>query len=76
MSDGTQQYEDALRRAFVDRRADYIVVTSRRERFQLSAASYGEDKGWLSCHVDDRDEQSTSYVYRLTPSGRRYFGLE
>lgn len=76
MSDATQQYEDALRRAFVDHHADYIVVTSRRERFQLEAASYGEDKGWLSFHSDGRDEQSTAYIYRLTQFGRRYFGLE
>lgn len=70
------EYEAALKRAFVDRRADYIVITSRREQFQAESANYGIDQGWLSGEWDDRDEQSTAFVCRLTPEGRKHFGLE
>ena len=70
------EYEQSLRRAFVDRRADYIVITSRRERFQIEAANYGIEQGWLSGELDDRDVQSTAWVLRLTQQGREHFGLE
>ena len=71
----SQQAEDMLRRAFVDRRADYIVVTSRREQAQLEAVWYGEQRGWLDCEADAADEQCTAVVCRLTTAGREHFGL-
>ena len=70
------EYEAALRRAFVDGRADYIVITSRREQFQIEAANFGLDLGWLRGEWDTRDEQSTAWVLRLTSEGRKHFGLE
>ena len=69
------EYEASLRRAFVERRADFIVITSRRERFQIEAANYGVDQGWLKGEMDTRDEQSSVWVCRLTDKGREHFGL-
>lgn len=70
------EYESALRRAFVDNRASSIVITSRRQQFQLDAVSYGSEQGWLTGELDDSDEQSAAYVCRLTKKGREHFGLE
>jgi hypothetical protein len=70
------EYEAALRRAFVDGRADYIIITSRREQFQIEAANFGVYKGWLRGEWETWDEQSTAWVCRLTLEGRKHFGLE
>jgi uncharacterized protein YbdZ (MbtH family) len=69
------EYESALRRAFVDHRADCIVITSRRQQFQIESANYGIDQGWLTGKLDESDEQSASYVCRSTEKGREHFGL-
>jgi uncharacterized protein YbdZ (MbtH family) len=69
------EYESALRRAFVERRADFIVITSRHEQFQIESANFGVDQGWLKSEMDTRDEQSSAWVCRLTDKGREYFGL-
>ena len=71
-----QEWEAALRRAFVDRRADSIVLYDRRERFLLESAAYGERMGWLEGRLVELDEQSTEERYRLTSEGRKHFGLE
>lgn len=68
-------YEDSLRKAFVDHRADYIVITSRREQYQIQAANYGLDQGWLYSQMDSTDEQSSAWVLRLTDKGKEYFGI-
>jgi hypothetical protein len=68
-------YEAALRHAFVDRRAVCIAITSRRQQFQIEAANYGIEQGWLSGELDERDEQSTVWIGRLTEKGREHFGL-
>lgn len=67
------EYESALRRAFFDRRADSIVITSRRERFQMESANYGIEQGWLTGELDESDEQSAAFVCRLTDAGRKHF---
>jgi len=69
------EYEDALRRAFVYHRADYIVISSRREKFQIESATYGIDKGWLRGEWKDSDEQATAWVCRLTDEGKKHFGI-
>lgn len=72
----TAEYEAALRRAFVERRADYIVIDSRRQEFQIKSASYGIDRGWLSGSIVESDPQSTAWVLRLTEAGREHFGVQ
>jgi hypothetical protein len=67
--------EAMLRRAFVDHRADYIVISSRREWRQIESANYGVARGWLKSEWHEEDEQSAYVKYRLTPEGRKYFGL-
>jgi hypothetical protein len=71
-----QEYEASLRRAFVDRRADFIIIDDRRQRFLIDGAAYGERMGWLKFEAYDIDTQSTQWHYRLTPKGRKHFGLE
>lgn len=70
------EYESALRRAFVDHRADYIVITSRHQQFQIESANYGIKQGWLTDEFNEYDEQSAVWVCRLTKRGREHFGLE
>lgn len=71
----TGEYEAALRRAFVEHHADYIVISSRREQFQIESANYGIGQGWLTGRLDERDEQSTAWICRLTDEGRKHFGV-
>jgi uncharacterized protein YbdZ (MbtH family) len=68
--------EAALRRAFVDHSADYIIITNRREQFQIESANYGIDQGWLNSEWVERDEQSAAFVCRLTAEGKKHFGLD
>lgn len=75
MSELESELEAALYRAFVTGKANYIVITSRRQQFQIESASYGVDKGWLKQTIDNRDEQSTAWIYRLTKAGEKHFGL-
>jgi hypothetical protein len=67
--------EAMLRRAFVDGRADFITIYSRREWRQVESADYGIVRGWLKSEWHDEDEQSTYMTFRLTPEGRTHFGL-
>lgn len=67
--------EAMLRRAFVDGRADFVMISSRREWRQIQSVNYGVDQGWLKSQWHDEDEQSTYITYRLTPDGRKHFGL-
>lgn len=69
------ELEAALQRAFVQHRADYIVIDSRRHQFLWEGARMGLDRGWLSCEVVEPDEQSTELRYRLTEAGRTHFGV-
>ena len=69
------ELESALYKAFVDHRADSILITSRRQAFQIESAAYGVEKGWLHQTIDDSDEQSTAWIFRLTEAGKQHFGL-
>lgn len=75
MSDDELGYESALRRAFVDKKYDKIIITSRREMYQIKAASYGIAQGWLEGEFDNRDEQSSAWILRLTDEGKEHFHL-
>lgn len=69
------ELEAALRRAFVQHRADYILIDNRRDRFLCESAKLGLDRGWISGEVLEL-EQSTEVRYRLTEGGRTHFGVE
>lgn len=45
------EYEDALRRAFVDNRADFITLDSnpRGQKFLAASTLYAIRHGWLYC---------------------------
>ena len=70
-----QEFEASLRRAFVDGKADYIVLYSRRHKFRYESAAYGALQGWLDEEFIEVDEQSSELHYRLTEDGKKHFGL-
>lgn len=70
-----EEFEASLRRAFVDGKADYVAIYSRREQFLLESANYGVERGWLTGKLEQQDEQSSRYCFRLTDEGRAHFGL-
>jgi hypothetical protein len=71
-----QEFEASLRRAFVDHRADFIIIDDRRQRFRGESATFGEERGWLNGRLVQLDDQTSEIRYRLTESGRAHFGLE
>ena len=70
-----QEFEASLRRAFVNGKADYVVLYSRRQLFLGESAMYGEQRGWLEGKFIELDEQSSEIRYRLTDKGKQHFGL-
>ena len=73
------EYEQSLRRAFVDRRADFIVLDSCRtgQGFLAPAIAYCFDLGWLYCsQYDTSDEQSSIAQFRLTDAGKKFLGID
>lgn len=74
MADWTDvDLEDALRRAFVDRRADYIFLDDRRQAFRIESVRLGVERGWLTEEFVEIDEQYAQLRYRLTEEGKRHF---
>ena len=67
------EFEASLRRAFVDKEADYVVIYSRRQRFQIEAAGFAIEKGWLEEEFVELDEQSSEFRYSLTEKGKEHF---
>ena len=71
-----QELEDAIRRAFCDRRCDYIAIYDRRNRFLFESATLGVANGWLHEEFIEFDEQSSELRYRLTEVGKTHFGIK
>lgn len=69
------ELEASLKRAFVDNRADYIILDDRRERFLIEGAMLGVEKGWLNEEFVEIDDQYSQLRCRLTEEGRKHFGL-
>ena len=57
--------------------ADYIILNSRRQRFQAEAAQYCQDRGWLTEPewLESYEAQYGEYRYRLTDAGRAHWGI-
>ena len=76
------ELEASFKWAFADKKKDYILFDghSARSRFLVAALDLGLKKGFL--YEDEAtgrlhsDSQWTSQAYRLTPEGKRYFGLK
>ena len=71
-----QELEASLKRAFVDGKADYVVICSRRDRFLLESAMFGVLNNWLSEELKELDEQSSELRFRLTEEGKKHFGVK
>lgn len=70
-----EEAEGMLRRAFVEHRVDFVVVSSRRQWRQILAIGYAEGRGWVKGEFHEIDTQSSCMTYRLTDEGRKHFGL-
>ena len=81
-----EELEMSLKRAFVDGKADFIIVDGHdlRSKFKRQVLAYAEEKGFLS-RGDDIDEdknfgeegigQYLAYTYKLTDKGKEHFGI-
>lgn len=70
------EFEDSLRRAFCrDKPPDLIFYDSRRQQFLAEGIAYGIERGWLTGELNEMDEQYSRYEARLTPEGKKYFGV-
>lgn len=68
------EFEATLRRAFVDRHADFIRLFDRRETYLWESVRYGRQQGWLDDgELVQMDEQSSEARFRLTAKGRKHF---
>lgn len=77
--------EGALRRAFMDRKADFIVVDGHdlRSEFLRESLALGLTQGWLvkDKNIDEDDwlgrsrGQWYAFTYRLSKKGKKYFGI-
>jgi len=71
-TDPHYNYLVSLVRAFRDGKADFILIDSRRQEFQIKAAEYGLSEGLLSFEEQGSDEsQYTAWIYRLTDEGKK-----
>ncbi|HLC78274.1 MAG TPA: hypothetical protein VJH92_04060 [Candidatus Nanoarchaeia archaeon] len=72
-----EDLEDSLRRAFVDRRGESILMDGHeaRSEFKRDVVNYGIDKGWLRKERDINESQYTAMTYILTGKGKKHFGL-
>lgn len=67
------EYTAALWRAFIQRRADFIVLDDnpRGQKFLAANVAWAMEKGWLYCSQSEDDGQSVVSAFRLTPAGKR-----
>ncbi|MDP4039772.1 MAG: hypothetical protein Q8P57_04300 [Candidatus Pacearchaeota archaeon] len=72
-----QDLEASLRRAFVDRKFESILVDAweLRNEFLKEGLSFGINKGWLKTENIIEESQYTAITYVLTDKGKEYFGL-
>lgn len=81
-----EDLEASLKRAFADRRADFIIMDGQtmRNQFLVDSVNYGIGQGWLKPGEDiDEDKalgqglgQYFAYTYRLTEKGAKHFGVK
>ncbi|HEX5426635.1 MAG TPA: hypothetical protein VFW94_24195 [Candidatus Acidoferrales bacterium] len=71
-----EEHEARTRKAFADGKADYVVIYSRHQGFQMEGIAYCQTRGWVDGGTFvELDEQSSEYRFRLTEEGKRHFGL-
>ena len=72
-----QDLEDSLRRAFVEKGFESILLDGHEARssFKRDGINYGLDNGWLCKKEDIEESQYTAVNYALTEKGKKYFGL-
>ena len=73
-----QELEDALRRAFVDKGFESILMDGHeaRSEFKRDSLEYGIGQGWLCQDEDINESQYTAMTYKLTDEGKKHFGLD
>lgn len=71
-----KELEEALSRAFVTNKADYVFLYRNSGRFLLDGIKLGIKNEWLEEKFVVIDEQETQLRYYLTPVGKKHFGIE
>ena len=72
-----EELEASLRRAFVDKRFESILMDGHEARnsFLRQGIHHGIDEGLLYIESEVNESQYTAINYALTKKGKRYFGL-
>lgn len=65
----SQQAFDALRRAFIEKKADYIEIDGWSPRWQIAAAEAAAQVGWLTSELIEVERQYSVKRYRPTALG-------
>ena len=73
-----QEYRDMLKRAFKDKRADYIVLDSnpRGQKFLAAGVAWAIREGLLYNDLNTDDTQQIVSSFRLTQKGKEELGEE
>ena len=70
-----EEFENSIRRAFVDNKADFIYFDSKRQQYLAECINYGFLKNWLDVKFVEIEEQYSRYEAKLTTEGKIHFGL-
>jgi len=70
-----EEFDKRTEKAFKEG-GEFVCIFSRRQRFQMEAAEYCRDHGWLSDgELVELDSQSSEIRYWLTPGGRAHWKI-
>lgn len=68
-----EEFEQALERAFVAHRADFVLLDDniRGRKFVAASTAWAIDEGLLYCDRTEDDGQSVVSSFRMTDKGRK-----
>lgn len=68
-----EEVRQSLRKAFIEHRADFIIIDGWTHPWQSVAAAKAEELGYLTSTFHDSEEQQYScFRFRLTDEGRKW----
>jgi hypothetical protein len=70
------ELEGSLRRAFVNHKADYVLMYRNSGQFLWDGVRLGVKNGWLEEKTVPIDDQETQVRYYLTATGKNHFGVK
>jgi len=66
-----EEMEARLRKQFIAHKADFFFINFSSPEFLQATVAYGLKKGWLA----DGEAHLEGIRYRLSPEGKKYFGV-